>query len=237
MPNDNTKWAVITGASRGIGKQIALALAEKGYGLLLTARSQKALIRLTETIREQGGKAHYLAMDLSVPRDIDEAKSFFTPFNGNITLLVHNAGVAKVGSIAQMDPADWQLVQDVNVRAPFLLTRLLLPVLARPAQIVFINSVAGRQTFPEWGAYAVSKFGLKALADTLRIELAAEKIRVTSIFPASVDSPMQDELPYNWDRSKMLHPEDVARAVAYCAEQPAHVLINEIRLENSAGTF
>ncbi len=237
MPNDNVQWAVLTGASRGIGKETAKMLAAKGFGIILLARSQKALSVLSEEIREQGGKSHYLSIDLSKEEEIADAQSFFASFGGKIGLLVHNAGIVKVGAVANMDPADWQTMQDVNVRAPFLLTRLLLPLLARPSQIIFINSVAGLRTFAEWGAYSVSKFGLKALADTLRQEVAAEGIRITSIFPASVDTPLQDTLPYNWERKNMLRPVDVARAVSYCAEQPAHVLINEVHLENNAGIF
>ncbi len=237
MPNDDLKWAVVTGASKGIGKEIARMLADKGFGVILLARSQSNLKFLCEELRKQGRKAHYLAIDLSKPEAITGSQSFFVPFSGKIELLVHNAGVAKVGTIAEMNPADWQQIQDVNLRAPFLLTRLIVPLLARPARIIFVNSVAGTKTFPEWGAYAVSKFGLKALADTLRLELAAQSIRVTSIFPASVDSPLQDNLPYHWDRKQMLRPADVARAVVYCTEQPLHVLINELHLENSSGTF
>jgi len=228
---------VVTGASKGIGKETARMLAAKGFGTLLLARSQSNIKLLCEELKKQGRKAHYLAMDLSKPEAITGSQSFFAPFSGKIELLVHNAGVAKVGALTKMNPADWQQIQDVNLRAPFLLTRLIVPLLARPARIIFINSVAGTKTFPEWGAYAVSKFGLKALADTLRLELAAQSIRVTSIFPASVDSSLHDNLPYHWDRKQMLRPADVARAVVYCAEQPERVRINELFLENSAGTF
>ncbi len=237
MPNDDLKWAVVTGASKGIGREIARMLAGKGFGIIALARSQRRLRLLSEEIREQGGKAHYLAMDLSKPEEITGSQAFFASFSGKIELLIHNAGIVQTGKITEMDPAGWQQVLDVNLRAPFLLTQLVTPLLAPRSQIIFINSVAGIQTFPEWGAYSASKFGLKALADTLRAELEPEGIRVTSIFPSSVNTSMQDDVPYDWDRSRMLQPAEVARAVCYCADQPPHTRINELHLENSSGTF
>ena len=235
LPDKN--WAVITGAGRGIGKAIALALAKEGFGVLLTARSEDQLRAVQEEIRSGGGNAAYLMLDLSFPRAIEKSASFFNTYSGKTSLVVHNAGIAKVGAVAEMTVDDWQIVQDVNVRAPFLLTQKLLPLMAKGSQIIFINSVAGKQSFAEWGAYCASKAALKALADTLRAEVQPQGIRVTSIYPAAVDTPLQDTIPYNWDRTKMMRAKDIAEAVLYCVRQPQAVRINEIDLENSAGTF
>ncbi len=231
------KWAVVSGAGRGIGRAIALALAKEGYGVLLLARSENQLREVSGQIQKDGGSAAYLPLDLSRPREIENAFSFFSNYSGKINLLVHNAGIAKVGSIAEMKAEDWQTVQDVNVRAPFLLSQKLLPLMPKGSQIVFINSVAGRQSFAEWGAYCASKAALKSLADTLRTEVQPQGIRVTSIYPAAVDTPLQDTLPYDWDRSKMIRAEDIAEAVLYCVRQPETVRINELDLESSAGIF
>ena len=101
----------------------------------------------------------------------------------------------------------------------------------------FINSAAGLQTYPEWGAYCASKFALRALADTLREEVKAKQIRVTSLYPASTDTEIHNDLPYNWNRKKMLTVENVAQAVIYCIEQPDNVSLKSIELENLNGTF
>ncbi len=235
LPDKN--WAVVSGAGRGIGRAIALALAKEGIGVLLLARSENQLREVSELIQKDGGSAEILPMDLSRTLEIENAISFFSNYAGKIDLLVHNAGIARVGSFAEMNVEDWQVVQDVNVRAPFLLTQKLLPLMAKSSQIIFINSVAGKQSFAGWGAYCASKAALKSLADTLRAEVQSQGIRVTSIYPAAVDTPLQDTIPYDWDRTKMMRAEDVARAVIYCTRQPRNVNINEIDLANSAGTF
>jgi NADP-dependent 3-hydroxy acid dehydrogenase YdfG len=136
-----------------------------------------------------------------------------------------------------MSLADWRRVIDVNLTAPFMLTQKILPLMKKDSQFVFINSVGGRQTFPEWSAYCSYKFGLKAFADTLRQEVAKRGIKVTTLFSASVDTVMHSELPYNWDRSKMLKPKDVANALVYLLNQSPEVVIKEMDIENIAGTF
>ncbi len=229
------KWAVVTGAGRGLGKTISLALAKEGLAVLLVARSEEQLKSVADEIKAGGGCAAYLPLDLSNPQAI--ATAFFDTYSDKIILAVHNAGIARVGRLAEMKAEEWQAVQDVNVRGPFLLTQKLLPLMPKGSQFVFINSVAGKQSFTEWGAYCASKAALKALADTLRAEVQPRGIRVTSIYPAAVDTPLQDTIPYDWDRTKMMRAEDVAEAVLYCVRQPQAVRINEIDLENSAGTF
>jgi len=152
-------------------------------------------------------------------------------------MVIHNAGTARVGKIEEMPASDWRRVIDVNLTAPFFLTQKVLPLMKSGSQFVFINSVAGRQSFPEWAAYSASKHGLKALADTLRLEVAEKGIRVTTLYPSSVDTLLHDDLPYDWERSKMLKPRDVANAVAYLLKQPDNITINELDIENCAGKF
>jgi NAD(P)-dependent dehydrogenase (short-subunit alcohol dehydrogenase family) len=136
-----------------------------------------------------------------------------------------------------MTPAAWREVLETNLTVPFLLSRQCIPLMAEHSRIIFINSIGGKLAFPEWSAYCAAKHGLRALADVLRQEVAEKSIRVTSVFPASVDTPLQAELPYNWDRSKMLKAEDVARVIVDIFRQPEQVVIREVDLENPAGVF
>lgn len=229
--------AVVTGASRGIGAAIARELSEKGYGLLLVARGQEGLEQVAGYLQAEGTVAHAISADLSIEKDVKKISAYIETLGLKLAVLVHNAGIAKVAPIAETTTADWRRVIDVNLTGPFLLTRELLPKMDSGGQIIFVNSVGGKQSFSDWGAYCASKHGLRSFADTLRQEVSGRGIRVTSIFPAAVDTPLHDDLPLDWDRKKMMRPNDIARAVAYVTAQPAHIRINELELESSSGRF
>jgi NADP-dependent 3-hydroxy acid dehydrogenase YdfG len=233
--SDNS--ALVTGASTGIGRAIALALAAKDVHLVITARDAGRLKKVVNEINTKGGNSRYQIADLQDPDQIQELVDDIKKNNRKLDLMVHSAGVAYVGSCAEMPTGRWQETLQVNLTTPFLLTQKCLPLMPPGSQIIFINSVAGKNYFPEWAAYCASKAGLRAYADVLRQEVQSKGIRVTTIFPSSVDTSMHDRLPYNWDRQKMLQSEDVARAVLYCYQQPASVVIKEIDLENSSGVF
>jgi len=232
-----SKLALITGASKGIGRATALESAKFGLDVIITGRNEKDLHQLETEICQSGQKCYNIAADLTKNSHIENLVTVLKKLNRKISLLVHSAGVAKVGNVKDMTIEDWELNLKTNLTAPFVLTQKLLPLMESKGHIIFINSVAGRQAFPEWSSYSACKYGLKAFADSLRTEVASDGIKVTTIFPASVDTPMQDSLPFGWDKSKMLRDKDVARAVLYCYNQPEYVMIKELDIENNAGTF
>jgi NADP-dependent 3-hydroxy acid dehydrogenase YdfG len=168
---------------------------------------------------------------------LEEVVKYVNDFNGDLSLLVHNAGTASVGKISEFSIKNWNATLSLNLTTPFKLTKKLLPQMKKGGQFIFINSVAGKSVFPGWAAYSASKFGLKAFADTLREEVSPKKIKVTTIFPAAVDTSLHDEMPYDWDRTKMLKPSDVAKAVLYCLRQPANIIVKDLDLESISGTF
>jgi NADP-dependent 3-hydroxy acid dehydrogenase YdfG len=229
--------ALITGASKGIGRSIAKKLAETGLSIFATGRDISQLESLKKEIGEKSGTCSIYSAELTDESQVDQMVSEIQKSGMKIQVLVQNAGVAKVGSVKEMPLTEWQKTIDVNLTAPFLLTQKCIPLLSNKSHIFLINSVAGNQTFPDWSAYCASKYGLKAFADSLRQELAPDGIKVTTIYPSSVDTPMQEKIPYDWDRNKMLNPDDVAEALINCYQQPAHVQIKDIHLENLAGTF
>jgi NADP-dependent 3-hydroxy acid dehydrogenase YdfG len=229
--------ALITGASGGIGRAIAITVAGKDLEMIITGRNEVQLKKVTAAVKKRGNRCDYITADLSSPAQLDALISFLHKQKKKLALLVHSAGLARVGSCAEMPVGSWQQTLQANLTVPFLLTQKCLPLMQRGSQIIFINSVAGKNPFPDWSAYCVSKAGLKAYADVLRSELREQDIRVTTIFPSSVDTSMHDSLPYNWDRKKMLKVQDVARAVLFCYQQPASVVIREIDLESSGGVF
>ncbi len=233
----HSKLALITGASKGIGRAVALALAGEDLQILITGRDEKDLQRLKSEIGQKGGNCSYIAADLNDQSSPGKLTEKISASGGNLNLLVHSAGIARVGPVSEMSLEAWQESLSINLTAPFYLTRNCLPFMSRGSMILFINSVAGRSSFPEWSAYSAAKAGLAAFADALRQEIQPQGIKVISIFPASVATPMQDKLPYDWDRSKMLSADQVADIVRICYTQPEQVLLKNVDIENTAGTF
>jgi 3-oxoacyl-[acyl-carrier protein] reductase len=229
--------ALITGASKGIGFSTAKALAVTGLTIFAIGRNLEDLRRLQKEITENNGNCFFQSTDLVKDSSIDKIIEKVKSTGNKIRVLIHNAGIARVGKVQDLQPADWCQTIELNLNIPFILTHHLLPYLTTNAHIFFINSVAGRETFPEWSAYCASKWGLKAFADSLRQELAGTDIKVTSVYPSSVDTPMHDRLPYDWDRKKMLKDIDIANAILTCLKQESHLLIKEIDVENLSGTF
>ena len=234
MPSD---LALITGATKGVGRAVALSLASQDVTLLITGRDKHDLQSLKEEIEAQNGSGDYVVADLNEPVAFDQLTDAISSQAKPLRLLVHSAGIAKVGKISAMPLREWQENLAVNLTAPFYLTQKCLPFMPSGSSVVFINSVAGKTSFPEWAAYSAAKAGLAALADTLRLEVQAQGIKVISIFPTSVDTPLQDKLPFNWDRSNMLTAKQVADIVKFCYLQPDQVMLKNIELENIAGTF
>jgi NADP-dependent 3-hydroxy acid dehydrogenase YdfG len=232
-----SKLAFVTGSSKGIGRAVALESANSGLDVIITGRNKNDLKSLENKIIQAGQKCYNYSADLNNYQEIEKLEKDVINLNRKISLFVHSAGVAKVGRIQEMSIEDWELNIKTNLTAPFIITQRLLPLMESNGHIIFVNSIAGRQAFSEWSSYCASKFGLKAFADSLRSEVAADYIKVTSIFPASVDTHMQDSLPYDWDRKKMLNADEVVKAIMHCYSQPESVLIKELDIENCSGTF
>lgn len=208
--------ALITGASRGLGAAIARALAPT-HDLLLGGRPSAELDALATSL---DGTATF---DVELT-DYD-AVAAATEAITELDVLVHNAGVAStLEPIADTPVEEWQHVLEVNLVAAAELTRLLIPALrAARGHVVFINSGAGLRANPGWAPYAASKFGLRALADALRLE--EPDLRVTSIFPGRIDTDMQRDIVAiegdDYDPTRFLDPTTVAAAVVAAIHTPA----------------
>ncbi|RZQ65075.1 SDR family oxidoreductase [Amycolatopsis suaedae] len=213
--------ALVTGASRGIGAAVAHVL-EPSYRVLLGGRDADAL---RERADELPGSEPW-PVDLADAGAVREAAAHID----SLDVLVHSAGVAELGTIAEADDAAWQANFEVNVLAMVRLTRLLLPALrAARGHVVVINSGAGLNARPGWGPYAASKFAAKAFADALRAEEEGNGVRVTSIHPGRTDTEMQRGIVAGegkeYDPSRFLRPDSVATAVltAVSATPDAHL--------------
>ncbi len=227
--------ALVTGASSGIGRALALQLAARGAWVTLTGRDRARLEAVEAEVRGAGGEAEVLVAELTDDAAREDL-SVRVLAAGPLHFLVHSAGVCTLDPVSETSDADLDINWSVNLRAPFLLTRdLLPPVLEASGQVVFVNSGAGLTANPEWGAYAASKFGLKALADSLRAEVRGRGVRVLSVYPGRTASPMQAAVkakegqPY--DPEVLIQPDDVARMVVEALALPrtAHVVEINVR--------
>ncbi|WP_032373424.1 SDR family oxidoreductase [Rhodococcoides fascians] len=219
-----TRTALVTGASRGLGAHIARLLAPDHH-VLLGGRSTESLAPIAS---ELSGSTPW-PVELTDPDAVAAAASNID----SLDVLVHNAGVAALGTVEESTADDWRRQYEVNVIAVVELTRLLLPALrSAEGHVVLINSGAGIRANPGWGAYAASKFALRAFADALRLE--EPSLRVTSVHPARIDTEMQQEIVAHeggeYDGSKFLQPSTVARAVRNAIDTPADAHPTELVL-------
>lgn len=228
--------AVVTGASSGIGEAIALGLATEGATLCLVGRNLGNLELVAERARTTAHGVFTYQIDLTRDQDIHDLTARLSRDVGVVDLLVHSAGVFSFGRI-DSDPIE-NLDQQyrTNLRAPYALTKALLPLLrSRRGQVVFINSSRGVIAGVGASQYAATKHALKALADSLREEVNADGVRVLSVFLGRTASPMQATIhklegkAYHPER--LLQPDDVASVVihALCLPRTAEVTDMSIR--------
>jgi short-subunit dehydrogenase len=232
--------AVVTGATGGIGKAISLALAAQGATVCLVARSLEAL----RAIAKQTGTPPMFCYpaDLCVDSDVQKLIAKLQEDVTSVDMLIHAAGVIWLGQIesAGVDQMDCQY--RLNLRAPYILTQALLPGLkSRQGQILFVNSTAALTARPNAGAYAATKHGLRALADSLRDEVNPNGVRVMSLFLGRTATPMQERVHQFEHRSYhpelLMQPEDVAAAIINVLALPRTIEVTEIKMRPSVKSY
>ena len=220
--------ALVTGASRGIGAAVAVALAAEGAHVIRVARS------LTEST---GKRAQDIPCDLTDPNQVSRLGSRVIAQYGPPDIVVSNAGAFLLRTLETTEATDLEVQLAVNVRAPFYVARAFLPAMrdAGRGSFISVGSVADHIGFPENAAYAASKYGLRGLHETLLAEYKGTGVQLTLVSPGPTDTAVWD--PVDPDRREgfipradMLRPADVAEAVLFVATRPPHVLIDWLRL-------
>lgn len=224
-----TAW--VTGASRGIGRVIAMTLARAGATVVLGARSTDALETVAETIRNGGGTAHAVTLDVASAESVSAFNAAAVAAAGPPAILVNNAGTGLFRDFKDMTPEDFNRQIDVNLRGPWLLAHEAEPHMRRLGEgwIINISSIAGRVPFKRGTAYCAAKAGLNAMSEALMLELREHHIRVVTIAPGSVDSAFhRGALPsaHHNDQTWMLEPEAIADAVLHVLRAPDNALVN-----------
>jgi short-subunit dehydrogenase len=235
VPSLAAQVAVVTGASRGIGRAIALELAAAGAEVWVLARDASALAEVAAEARVAGGCAQPFALDLCRDEDLARFRDELQARGAEVDVLVHSAGMHASGAVAEAPVAELDAQYRANVRAPYALTQLLLPMLRpRRGQVVFVNSSVGLQARAHVGPFAATQHALRALADALRDEVNADGVRVLTVYPGRTASPRQAAIhaaegkPYHPER--LMQPADVAAVVVRALSLDRTAEVTEIRL-------
>ncbi len=234
------QWALISGASSGIGEATAYELAAQGYSLVLLARRKE---RLTQIQKDLQNRFAGLAVELIVA-DVQDAKKLKdcfakiqTKLKGRLAILVNNAGLAKgTEKIQDGHTHDWDVMLDTNVKGLLYLTRLCVPLfVAQSGTIVNLGSVAGRWLYVGGAVYCATKFAVRALSEGFRMDLAGTGIRVCNIEPGMVETEFSLVRFKDADKAKAVYAgmtpltaKDIAESIAWMVSRPKHVNIQEL---------
>jgi NADP-dependent 3-hydroxy acid dehydrogenase YdfG len=243
MTGISGKVVAITGASSGIGEATARLLAERGAAVVLGARRTERLEQIAQQIRDQGGRATGHAVDVTRGVDLTRLVDGAVAAYGRLDVLVSNAGISKIGPMADLDVEGWEAMIDVNLRGVLYGIAAALPVFRRQqaGQFVHVASTAAYKTVPAQAVYSGTKVAVRAISEGLRQE-AGEHLRVTIVSPGftrtdfvhgAADPGVRAEFIEARDRMAIA-PEAVARAIAFAISQPADVDVNEIVVRPTA---
>jgi NAD(P)-dependent dehydrogenase (short-subunit alcohol dehydrogenase family) len=226
MKSLSAKVAIITGGGTGIGRGLALALAQEGARLVVCGRREAPLDETVQTIWRTGGNATAVQADVSNEQDVDQVLKTALQSFGTVDILINNAGIGGGAPIHEHDIADWDRIMAVNLRGPFLMARAVLPTMRskRNGHIINISSESGLEYYPGNGAYGVSKHALNALSEFIQRENQDLNIRVDTICPGMVVTEMSEDSP-GLDHSKCLYPEDIADLVVWLISRRRNIKI------------
>ena len=227
--------ALVTGAGRGIGRAIALALATEGVDVGLLARSAGELERVAGEIAgaNLGVRSCVAPADVADRAAVEAAVARVQAELGAIDILVNNAGIAAFGGVLEMDPDEWERILRVNVLGTYHVTRAVLPgmVAARRGDIVNVASTAGQKGAARVSAYGASKAAVLNFTEALMPEARKHDVRVTALIPSTVNTELASALglPIG-PEDRMLQPEDVAAMVVAALRLPARVFVRDLAL-------
>jgi NADP-dependent 3-hydroxy acid dehydrogenase YdfG len=227
--------AVVTGASSGIGRALALELAAQGASVCLVGRQLETLEAVAGLAKGAASQTYCYRADLSVGREVDELVARINRELRSVDILVHCAATIGLGPVEVASAGQLDAHYQTNWRAPYVLTQGLLPALkARQGQVLFVNSSAGLAAKAHAAQYAGSKHALKALADSLREEVNPDSVRVLSLFLGRTASPMQAAVHAaegkTYQPQRLMQPEDIAALAVHALTLPRSVEVTDIHM-------
>jgi NAD(P)-dependent dehydrogenase (short-subunit alcohol dehydrogenase family) len=214
------KVAIVTGASKGLGRAIATRLAQGGAFVVAAARSKEKLEELEEKVSEQ---IVPFQCDVTQTPDVKALINFAIERFGRLDILINNAGIGRFGKVEDLSEEDWDQMMAVNLKGAFLTCKYAIPHLKQTeGHIVNISSVAGTESFAGGAGYCASKFGLMALSDALTLELKPHHVKVSTVCPGSIKTEFGRPKDY------ALEAEQVAETVWTIVSAPKGVIINQV---------
>lgn len=231
--------AVVTGAGRGIGRAVALALAREGAWVVLAARSARELEAAAGEIRTAGGRGLAVATDVRQEPAVAALVKRALAEHGRIDVLVTAAGVAAFGPVTDVKLADWDQALAVNLRGAFLCCQAVLPAMMaqRRGTIINVGSVVTSRTLTGSASYTASKYGLLGFSRVLAEEMRTHGVRVGMLSAGATDTPLWDTIPGAPDRARMLTAEQVAQAAVYMASLEPNASLDEMILLPAGGVL
>ncbi len=229
------KVAIVTGASRGIGRAISIALAEQAATVVLAARSIEKLNQTAEQVSAAGGKPEIVVTDLIEEESIKNLVRVTAEKFNRLDILVNNAGVTHSAALQETSTQDWDRCFAVNSRAPFILCREALPLLkkADPAYIINIASVVGVKGYPLQSAYTASKHAIRGMTISLAEELNRSNVRVHLVCPGGVDTELLQKVRQDLKKQDLMLPEEIAELVLYLVTHSGNAYIDELHIRRA----
>jgi 3-oxoacyl-[acyl-carrier protein] reductase len=236
-PELKGKIALVTGASRGIGKTISFALAQSGAHVILTSRNMDLLKKVEGEIRLKGGSASCMTADISEENQIETLFERIQASFESLDILINNAGLGIWAKLVDFRTEDLDRILAVNLRGPYLCCRQAMRIMipAHKGHIINITSVQGIRGYENQSAYAASKHGVMGFSKSLAVEAQEHNIRVSVVLPAAVDTEMIREARPDLDPSVLIRPEDIAKSVLFLLSLSDTAMVDQIYVRRMSG--
>ena len=223
------KIALVTGAGKGIGKAVAIALAKEGVHIGLIARTENDLEAVAKEIKALGVKVFYASADVSNMEQINAAVEKIETELGHVDILINNAGTGTFGKFMELDPVVWEDMIKVNLFGVYYTIRAVLPQMIerQTGDIINISSTAGKAGSALTSAYSASKFAVFGLGESLMQEVRKHNIRVTTLAPSTIVTELAQRANLINDAEKVMHPEDFAEYIIANLKLNKRVLVKE----------
>ncbi len=233
-----SKVAIVTGASRGIGRAVSVALAQEAATVVLAARSIQKLQETADKVTEAGGKAEIVVTELTEEESIKNLVKVTNEKFSRLDILVNNAGVTHSAGLEETATEDWERCMQVNARAPFILCREALPLLkkSQAGYIINIASVVGVKGYPLQSAYTSSKHALRGMTISLAEELKSSNIRVHLLCPGGVNTELVQKVRPDIKKDELMQPEEIAELILYLVTHKGNAVIDELHIRRATST-